>query len=170
VQATLHRQGELIAEAFQPLRDAQRHMAAALAPLTGYQIGDPPPPPREHPAELPDNATVTVASRSVRATAPPRPVPAAKRGRKKGDGAIWPGGAPDFLDDLWTTLEEHQKSTGKVWRIDIRTRGFRMSMRGKPSERQLYKFLALAKIRRSDVEGGRVTRSNYGQFIAEQGP
>jgi hypothetical protein len=95
VQATLRRQGELIAEAFQPLRDAQRHMAAALAPLTGYQIGDPPPPPREYPAELPDNATVTVTSRSVRSTAPPRPVQ--RRGRPK---LYTEANEPRFVEDL----------------------------------------------------------------------
>ncbi len=91
------------------------------------------------------------------------------RGKRAHDGATWPGGAPDFLEDLWTTLEGLQRCTGKIYGHDIMSRSFLQAMRGKPSARLLYKFLQLARIRRADVKGCRVSRSNYVQFIAEQG-
>jgi len=92
------------------------------------------------------------------------------RGRKTGDGATWPAGVEHFLDDLWTTLEKRQKSTGKLWGHDILSRDFRTSMEGHPSERTLRDWLRDAGLRVQDVESGKVNRENYSQFVAERGP
>lgn len=91
-------------------------------------------------------------------------------GKKGGDGATWAGGIPDFLEDLWTTLEHVQQATGKRFGIDIMSRQFREKMRSHPSTGTLYAWLKEAKISRKDVEGCRVERSNYAEFVGRIAP
>jgi len=93
------------------------------------------------------------------------------RGKKSGDGALWPGGVPEFLDDLWDTIDRYTKRTGRPW-VKLTGKGgdsFRSMMKRHPSSRSLSTYLAKAHLRAQDIESGKVTRANYRQFVAEQG-
>lgn len=92
-------------------------------------------------------------------------------GRKKGDGATWRGGIPDFLEDLWDTIDRYRDKTGRSLPVITGKSGttFRTMMREHPSERTLRDWLADASLRPQDIEQGKVTRANYSQFVAEQG-
>ncbi len=92
-----------------------------------------------------------------------------QRGKKRGDGATWPGGLPDFLDDLWTTLEKRQESTGTSWGHDPTSRAFRLDMRNIAAPRTVSAWLAKAGLRPQDIKSGTATRSNYRQFVAGRG-
>lgn len=93
-----------------------------------------------------------------------------RRGKNVGDGATWPGGIEEFLDDLWTTLEKRQKSTGKPWGHDPTTRPFRLDMRNLAAPRTVSGWLAKAGLRPQDIKSGAVTRSNYSQFVVKRRP
>ncbi len=92
-----------------------------------------------------------------------------RQGKQTGDGATWPGGLPDFLDDLWTTLEKRQTSTGKPWGHDPTERAFRFDMRNTAAPRTVRTWLTKAKLRPKDIKSGAVNRANYRQFVAEKG-
>lgn len=93
-----------------------------------------------------------------------------QRGKKEGDGTTWPGGIDDFLDDLWTTLEKRQESTGKPWGHDPTERAFRLEMRNTTSDRTVRDWLKDAGLRPQHIKSGAVTRANYPQFVSKQGP
>lgn len=88
-------------------------------------------------------------------------------GKSDGDGALWPGGVPHFLDDLWTALETLRAATGTAYGHDPASREFRSKMRGHPSERTLRDWLREAHLRPRDIASGEVTRTNYSQFVAK---
>lgn len=94
------------------------------------------------------------------------------QGKKEGDGATWPGGVPEFLEDLWDTIDRYQRATGNRWPKIIGERGktFRVMMKGHPSERTLRDWLLEAELRPKDIESGKVTQANYSQFVAEKAP
>lgn len=94
----------------------------------------------------------------------------ATTGRSTGDGATWEGGVPHFLEDLWQTLEEKQRATGTRYGIDITQRAFLGAMKGSPSRPTLYKWLKEAKLRAQDIKSGRVSRSNYEEFVRQKSP
>jgi hypothetical protein len=91
----------------------------------------------------------------------------AVRGKHRGDGATWAGGDPDFLDDLWTTLEMRTAATGTSFGHDPASRLFRTNMREHPGERVLRTWLTRNKLRVTDIKAGKVTRANYVQFVAK---
>lgn len=96
-------------------------------------------------------------------------VEASRRGKHIGDGATWPGGVPDFLDDLWATLEKRQKSTSTPWGHNPTSREFRAAMRNTAAPRTMSDWLVKAGLRPQDIKSGAVTRSNYPQFVAKKG-
>jgi len=95
-----------------------------------------------------------------------------QRGKKAGDGQLWPGGPEEFLEDLWAAVERHTASTGRRRPKITGTRGesFRAMMQRRPAERTLRDWLGKVGLRPRDVESGKVTRANYSQFVAEQRP
>lgn len=86
------------------------------------------------------------------------------RGRQSGDGALWPGGDDDFLDDLWTTLETLTRESGTPYGHDPTSKLFRTRMREGPSDSPLRRMLRRVGLRPSDLKSGRVTRANFRQF------
>ncbi len=93
-----------------------------------------------------------------------------QRGKKEGDGQLWPGGVRDFLDDLWSTIEKWQNATGKQWGFRVASRAFHERMQEHPSRSAMYDWLEKAKIRPQHVESGQVTRSNYVEFVGRTAP
>jgi hypothetical protein len=91
------------------------------------------------------------------------------QGKKPGDGALWPGKIPDFLDDLWSTLERYKEATGRKYPLITGKRGdtFRRMMRGAPSERTLGEWLGKAGLRAQDIESRRITRESYARLFSE---
>lgn len=86
------------------------------------------------------------------------------RGKRKGDGAFYPGGLPEFLDDFWNTLEVAQKIVGRLWGIDVTERWFLQKMRQQPGESVLRKMLRQAGLTPTQIKSGKINRSNYIQF------
>ena len=95
-----------------------------------------------------------------------------QRGKKRGDGQLWPAGPEEFLEDLWAAVERYTASTGRRRPKITGTRGesFRTMMQRRPAERTLRDWLGKVGLRPRDVESGKVTRANYSQFVAEQRP
>jgi len=89
-------------------------------------------------------------------------------GKRDGDGATWAGGTPDFLDDLWTTLEKLVQETGTPYDHDPTSRQFRGKMRqATPSPNTVREQLKLAGLRPRDVKSGAVRRENYAEFVGK---
>ena len=86
--------------------------------------------------------------------------PATWRGKSHGDGALW-SSLEDFLDDLWTTLEQRCQHTGKPYGHDPVSDTFCQAMRAQPAAKTMYKWLRKAGLRPSDIKSGKVTRCNY---------
>ncbi len=99
-----------------------------------------------------------------------RDIPLSHRGKREGDGQLWPGGVPDFLDDLWSTIEKWQAQTGKRWGFKVASREFRHGMREHPSRGAMYAWLGKAELRPQDIESGQVTRANYAEFVGRRAP
>jgi len=111
----------------------------------------------------------TAAVRGLKLLERLRGVPAiTMQGKKPGDGALWTG-LPDFLDDLWSTIERHRKATGRRFPLITGKRGntFRKMMRGGPGERTLGEWLGRAGLRPQEIEAGKITRENYARLFAE---
>ena len=83
------------------------------------------------------------------------------RSRKEDRARCLAGGMDDFLDDLFTTLEECCRRSGKLYDHDPVSPSFRSLMRGHPGERTMRTWLQKAGLRPSDIKSGKVTRRNY---------
>jgi hypothetical protein len=89
-------------------------------------------------------------------------------GKKQGDGATWAGGTPDFLDDLWTTLETLIRATGTPYGHDPTSRQFRSKMReATPAANTVRTWLGKVGLLPKHIKGGIVTRANYREFIGK---
>ena len=91
-----------------------------------------------------------------------------RRGKGPGDGATWAGGIEHFLEDLWETLEKLTRQSGTAYGHDPTSRQFRAAMReATPSPNTIRKSLSKAHLKPRDIKSGKVTRSNYREFVGK---